>query len=105
MSDKQIGETSEVISTLEKSEKTCKNARERKELERQEKRKELEKYINSFFEGVSETSTLKSLNNLTSDQRFETLTYNFDELRRREFLSFVLSYGMFFENPEIFWIS
>lgn len=104
MSDKQVGETSEVISSLEKSEKTSKNAKERKELEKHEKRKELEKYITTFFEGVSETSTLKSLNDLTKEQRFETLTYNFDELRRREFLSFVLSYGMFFENPEIFWI-
>lgn len=105
VSEKNTHEISEGQSLAAGQESFDKNNRvlKKKDLERLEKRKEMEQFITDSFDYVSRMSQLKVLNSLTPEKRTETFVYNFDESMRYEFLLFALSYGLNYESIEQLW--
>ena len=103
MSDKNTHEQSEGHSLVQESFEKSGKMNKRKELERIEKRKEMEKLITDNFDAVSKASLLKDLNSLTNEKKMDTTVYGLDEVMRCEFLLFALSYGLYFETLESLW--
>lgn len=75
----------------------------KRDLEKIEKKKEMEKFISDCFENISKSSNLKDQNSVPLEKRLDFTVYNFDECMRGEFILFALSYGLYFETIEAFW--
>jgi len=103
VSDKNTHEISEGHSLVQESFEKNGKINKKRELEKIEKRKEMEKLIAESFEAVSKGSLLKELNGLAKEKRLETNVHNLDEVMRCEFLLFALSYGLYFETLESLW--
>lgn len=75
----------------------------KRDLEKNEKKKEMEKLISDCFDTISKGSLLKDLNFLSAEKTQETIIYNFDDVMRGEFLLFAIAYGLYFESLECLW--
>ena len=91
-----------VHESFEKNDKNLKLSK-RRDLEKMEKKKEMEKIIAECFESMLKGNQIKELNNLTKEKKTETVVYGFDEVLRSEFLLFTLSYGLYYETLEQLW--